>query len=170
MLTERSVGTLYIRGPAVTDRYLTVDGERPTRGADGWLDTGDVGYLVDGEVVVCGRVKDVIIMGGRNIYPTDIERAATGVEGVRAGNAIAVRWVTGSGRESFVVAVESRAADDAQESARIAAAVRAAVTATIGARPAEVIVLPAGSIPKTPSGKLQRSAAGKQLAEFLRTR
>ncbi len=70
-LPDRAVGVLHLRGECVTDRYLTVDGPRPTKGADGWLDTGDLGYLVDGEVVVCGRVKDVIIMGGRNIYPTD---------------------------------------------------------------------------------------------------
>ena len=83
---------------------------RPTKGADGWLDTGDLGYLVDGEVVICGRVKDVIIMGGRNIYPTDVERVAETVEGVRAGNAVAVRWTTPGGRESFALAVESRQA------------------------------------------------------------
>ena len=122
VLADGGVGTLFIRGPAVTDRYLTVDGDVATQGADGWLDTGDVGYLVDGEVVVCGRVKDVIIMGGRNIYPTDIERVATSVEGVRAGNAIAVRWTASGGRESFVVACESRQADDPEQAARIVAA------------------------------------------------
>ncbi len=156
---DRVVGTFFIRGPAVTDRYLTVDGEVPTQGPDGWLDTGDLGYLVEGAVVVCGRVKDVIIMGGRNIYPTDIERVAAGVEGVRAGNAIAVRWMTNSGRESFVVAVESRQAADWAAATAIEKEVRAAVTAAIGARPARVLVLPVGSIPKTPSGKLKRAAA-----------
>lgn len=167
VLGEREVGTLYIRGPAVTDRYLTVDGELATKGSDGWLDTGDVGYFVQGEVVVCGRVKDVIIMGGRNIYPTDIERVATSVEGVRAGNAIAVRWTASGGRESFVVAVESRQAADQDAAAAIAKAVRAAVTSAIGARPAQVLVLAVGSIPKTPSGKLKRSAARDLLATSL---
>ena len=109
---ERAVGVLHLRGECVTDLYLTVDGPRPTKGADGWLDTGDLGYLVDGEVVVCGRVKDVIIMGGRNIYPTDVERVAESVDGVRAGNAVAVRWTTSGGRESFALAVESRQAGD----------------------------------------------------------
>jgi len=159
-LGEREVGTLHLRGDSVTDLYLTVDGPIPTKGPDGWLDTGDLGYLLNGEVVVCGRVKDVIIMGGRNIYPTDIERIAEGVPGVRAGNAVAVRWTTSGGRESFALAVESRQAADRAQSARIAAAVRAAVTSAIGARPAVVTVLPVGSLPKTPSGKLRRSAAG----------
>ena len=135
-LAERQVGVLHLRGEAVTDRYLTVDGPRSTRGADGWLDTGDLGYLVDGEVVICGRVKDVIIMGGRNIYPTDVERVAEGVDGVRAGNAVAVRWTASGGRESFALAVESRQAGDAAEAERIAAEVRSAVTAAIGVRPA----------------------------------
>jgi fatty-acyl-CoA synthase len=158
-LPDRAVGVLHLRGDCVTDRYLTVDGPRPTKGADGWLDTGDLGYLVDGEVVVCGRVKDVIIMGGRNIYPTDVERIAEGVDGVRAGNAVAVRWTTSGGRESFALAVESRQAGDEEQVERIAGEVRSAVTAAIGVRPAVVKVLPVGSLPKTPSGKLKRSAA-----------
>ena len=107
---DREVGVLHLRGECVTDLYLTVDGPVPTRDPDGWLDTGDLGYLLDGEVVVCGRVKDVIIMGGRNIYPTDIERIAERSTGVRAGNAVAVRWKTANGRESFALAVESREA------------------------------------------------------------
>jgi fatty-acyl-CoA synthase len=158
-LPERSVGVLHLRGICVTDRYLTVDGPVATKGADGWLDTGDLGYLVDGEVVICGRVKDVIIMGGRNIYPTDLERIAESVEGVRAGNAVAVRWSTPGGRESFALAVESRQAADEEAAERIAAEVRSAVTAAIGVRPAVVKVLAVGSLPKTPSGKLKRSAA-----------
>jgi fatty-acyl-CoA synthase len=158
-LGDRQVGTLHLRGESITDSYLTVDGPVPTKNPDGWLDTGDLGYLVDGEVVICGRVKDLIIMGGRNIYPTDVERVAETVEGVRAGNAVAVRWTTSGGRESFALAVESRQAGDAQEAERIAAEVRSAVTSAIGVRPAQVTVLPVGTLPKTPSGKLKRSAA-----------
>jgi len=161
---EREVGVLHLRGESVTDVYLTMEGPVPTRDPDGWLDTGDLGYLIDGEVVVCGRVKDVIIMGGRNIYPTDIERIAETVDGVRAGNAVAVRWKTSSGRESFALAVESRQAADEGEAKRIATEVRTAVTSAIGVRPAAVTVLPVGSLPKTPSGKLKRSAAGSLIS------
>ena len=98
----------------MTPGYLTVAGPVATQDADGWLDTGDEGYLADGAVVVCGRRKDVIIMGGRNIYPTDIERAASGADGVRAGNAVAVRLEADGARhrESFLVAVESRRATE----------------------------------------------------------
>jgi fatty-acyl-CoA synthase len=170
LLGDREVGVLHLRGECVTEQYLTMDGPLATQDADGWLDTGDLGYLVDGEVVVCGRVKDVIIMGGRNIYPTDIERVAQAVDGVRAGNAVAVRWTTPSGRESFAVAVESRAATDTTEAERIRHDVRSAVTAEIGARPAAVTVLPVGRLPKTPSGKLRRSAAAKLITAPEATR
>ena len=161
---DREVGVLQVKGDSVTELYLTADGPQPTRGADGWLDTGDLGYLVDGRIVVCGRVKDVIIMGGRNIHPTDIERLAATVPGVRAGNAVAVRWQADGRRESYAVAVESKEAGDAAAVDRIAADVRSAVTAGIGARPALVKVLAPGTLPKTPSGKLQRSAALALLA------
>ncbi|GGL87641.1 fatty acyl-AMP ligase [Nakamurella endophytica] len=162
-LAEGGVGVLHLRGDSVTELYLSVDGPRPTRDADGWLDTGDLGYLSGGRVVVCGRVKDVIIMGGRNIHPTDIERVALQVEGVRAGNAVAVRYVPAGRRESFAVGVESREAGDPAAVRRIEDGVRSAVTAEMGVRPALVAVLPVGTLPKTPSGKLQRSAAAALL-------
>ncbi len=102
-------------------------------------------------------------MGGRNIYPTDVERIAESVEGVRAGNAVAVRWLEEGRRESFAIAVESREAADPDAVNRICGQVRSAVTAAMGVRPALVTVLPVGSLPKTPSGKLQRSAAAALL-------
>ena len=165
-LPARKVGVLHLRGECVTSLYLTVDGPRPTRNDDGWLDTGDLGYLTEaGHVVVCGRVKDIIIMGGRNIYPTDIERAAEKVDGVRAGNAVAVRFAEEGRREAFAVLVESREAGDPDAVKRIAAQVRSVVTAQIGARPARVEVLPVGSLPKTPSGKHQRAKAAGLLLQ-----
>jgi fatty-acyl-CoA synthase len=167
VLKEREVGVLQLRGEPVTPGYLTVDGPRPAQDADGWLDTGDEGYLADGAVVVCGRRKDVIIMGGRNIYPTDIERAAERAEHVRAGNAVAVRQLaadTGRHRESFVVAVESRKAGDAEAEQLIRKDVMAQVVSAVGVRPAEVVVLRPSTLPKTPSGKLRRAATGDLLA------
>jgi fatty-acyl-CoA synthase len=160
-LDERQVGRLQLRGESVTDGYVTTDGWEPARDADGWLDIGDEGYLVDGQIVVCGRRKDVIIMGGRNIYPTDIERAAAHVEGVREGNVAAVRLMAGDGvaRESFAVLVESRAAGDPAAAEKIGRAVTARIVAEISVRPAAVRVLSPGSLPKTPSGKLRRGAA-----------
>jgi fatty-acyl-CoA synthase len=151
VLAEREVGVLQLRGPSVTPGYLTVDGAVDALDGEGWLDTGDEGYLAEGMVVVCGRRKDVIIMGGRNIYPTDIERAAEEAEHVRAGNA---------------VAVESRKAGDPEAELLIRKDVTSRVVSAIGVRPAEVVVLGPGTLPKTPSGKLRRAAT----AEALRAR
>jgi fatty-acyl-CoA synthase len=168
VLGNREVGEIQLRGPAVTPGYLTVDGPRTIQDDDGWMFTGDIGYLVDGQIVVCGRQKDVIILGGRNIYPTDIERAATGVEGVRAGNAVAVRLDAGSRRERFAVVVESTLAGDEAEEARLRKEVAGRVFEAVEARPVSVLVLKPGSLPKTPSGKLRRAAAGEQLADGIR--
>jgi fatty-acyl-CoA synthase len=160
-LGEREVGRIMLRGDSVTDGYLTPAGFEPARDAAGWLDIGDEGYLVDGQVVVCGRRKDVIIMGGRNIYPTDIERAAATVPEVRSGNAAAVRLSASDerARESFAVLVESRAAGDPEAEDRVAREVMSRIVSEIQVRPAAVKVLPPGSLPKTPSGKLRRAAA-----------
>ncbi|MFC4605491.1 fatty acyl-AMP ligase [Rhodococcus kronopolitis] len=159
-LPARGVGIIELRGASVTPGYLTVDGPRPAQDPDGWIDTGDVGYFTeDGLVVVCGRAKDVIIMGGRNIYPTDIERAACGVRGVRPGNAVAIRLDAGKKREGFAVAVETNEIDSAEEIRRIEHEVTHAVVAEVGVRPRTVAVLGPGSIPKTSSGKLRRATS-----------
>ncbi|GAA0585171.1 fatty acyl-AMP ligase [Paractinoplanes ferrugineus] len=161
-LGERRVGRVQLRGESVTEGYVTPGGYESARDAAGWLDIGDEGYLVeDGQLVVCGRRKDVIIMGGRNIYPTDIERAAGTVEGVREGNVVAVRLMAGEdrGRESFAVIAESKLAGDEAAEKAITKEITARVVAEIDARPARVRVVPPGSLPKTPSGKLRRAAA-----------
>jgi fatty-acyl-CoA synthase len=167
VLGQREVGVIQLRGESVTPGYLTVDGPVAARDADGWLDTGDEGYLAEGTVVVCGRRKDVIIMAGRNIYPTDIERAAGAAAEVRAGNVVAVRLEAaeaGRHRESFLVAVESRRAGDPETEKAIRKDVTARVLSAVGVRPADVVVLGPGTLPKTPSGKLRRSATSDLLA------
>ncbi|WP_103336887.1 fatty acyl-AMP ligase [Amycolatopsis sp. CA-126428] len=167
-LGERQVGEIRLRGEAVTPGYLTMDGPLATQDDDGWLNTGDLGYLVDGQIVICGRRKDVIIMGGRNLYPTDIERAATSVEGVRAGNAVAVRLDAGSRRERFAVVVESKLAGDAEAEKDLMKQVSARVRDAVDMRPYAVVVLPAGSLPKTPSGKVKRAATAQQYADRIK--
>ncbi|MDX3190390.1 fatty acyl-AMP ligase [Streptomyces sp. MN03-5084-2B] len=167
-LGEREVGEIRLRGEAVTPGYLTMDGPLATQDEAGWLNTGDLGYLVDGQIVICGRRKDVIIMGGRNLYPTDIERAATSVEGVRAGNAVAVRLDAGSRRERFAVVVESKLAGDAEAEKDLMKQVSARVRDAVDMRPYAVVVLPAGSLPKTPSGKVKRAATAQQFADRIK--
>jgi fatty-acyl-CoA synthase len=155
---EREVGELEIRGTSVCSGYHN----RPDLNAelyrDGWLRTGDLGYLVDGELVLCGRIKDVIIVGGRNVFPEDVERACNDVEGVRAGNVIAFGVETAKGNESLVVVAESKA----EHLEPVRRSVLERVRAVVGIPAKEVVLVAPGTLPKTSSGKLQRSLCRDQ--------
>jgi len=144
VLAERRVGRIEVSGPSVT--ALAVDG---------WLDTGDLGYLAGGELVVCGRVKDVLFAAGRNIHPQDIEYAAHRVHGVRSAIAFGV---PGDGGDRIVVAIETRGS----EAARVRTDVAAAVVGAVGVRPSEVVTVPAGRSPRTSSGKPRRAEARRR--------
>ena len=160
VLPARGVGIIELKGESLTPGYITMGGFVPAQDENGWYDSGDLGYLTEvGHVVVCGRVKDVIIMAGRNIYPTDIERAASRVQGVRPGCAVAVRLDAGHSRETFAVAVESNEWENPVEVRRIEQQVAHEVVGEVDVRPRNVVVLGPGTIPKTPSGKLRRSTS-----------
>jgi fatty-acyl-CoA synthase len=160
VLPARGVGIIEVRGEPLTPGYTTVAGFVTAQDEQGWYDTGDLGYLTeDGRIVVCGRVKDVIIMAGRNIYPADIERAAGRVDGVRRGCAVAVRLYAGHSRETFAVVVESNAFDNQAEVRRIERQVAHEVVVEVEVRPRKVAVVAPGIVPKTPSGKLRRAYA-----------
>lgn len=152
-MREREVGEIEIRGTSVTPGYYRHPEATAAALHDGWLRTGDLGYLADGELVVCGRIKDVIILGGRNVYPQDVERAVADVTGVRAGNVIAFGTEGKRGRESLVVVAESKG----DELDRIRNAVKSAVYDAVGIPPEDVVLVRPGSLPKTSSGKLQRA-------------
>jgi fatty-acyl-CoA synthase len=152
-LQEREVGELEIRGTSVTPGYYKRPDANVELFHDGWLRTGDLAYLVDGEMVMCGRIKDMIIVGGRNVYPEDVERALAGVEGVRAGNIIAFGVDGTTGKEGLVVVAESKSDDHAEVRRSVAQRVRDA----IGLPAKEIVLVQPGSLPKTSSGKLQRS-------------
>lgn len=158
-LRDREVGELQIQGTSVMPGYY----RRPDateEAFDGqWLRSGDLAYFVDGELVVCGRLKDLVIIGGRNIYPQDIEAAATGVEGVRPGNVIAFGVEGRQSKQHIVVVAELR---DGADEADVRRGVVDAVTAEIGVPPRDVVLVAPGSIPKTSSGKLQRSLCKRQ--------
>ena len=157
-LGERAVGELEIRGDSVTTGYYRNQLATDAVFHDGWLRTGDLGYLVDGELVVCGRIKDVIILGGRNVYPQDVERAINDVDGVRAGNVIAFGTMSTRGRESLVVVAETKES----ENAAIRDAIKDAVYGSVGLPPADIVLVQPGTLPKTSSGKLQRSLCKQQ--------
>jgi fatty-acyl-CoA synthase len=150
---EREVGELEVRGASVTPGYFRRETTTLETFHDGWLRTGDLGYLVGGELVVCGRIKDVIIVGGRNVFPEDIERAVAGVDGVRAGNVIAFGTEGRRGREALVVVAETKA----EESTPVRSAVATKVADAVGVPPDDVVLVRPGTLPKTSSGKLQRS-------------
>ncbi|MEW5812211.1 MAG: fatty acyl-AMP ligase [Actinomycetota bacterium] len=159
-VAARGVGVIEVRGAAVSAGYTTVAGFLAAQDELGWYDTGDLGYLTEtDEIVVCGRLKDVIIMAGRNIYPTDIERAAARVDGVRAGCTVAVRLDAGLSRETFAVAVECKDFQDDDQVRRVERQVAHEVFAEVDVRPRSVVVLAPGMIPKTASGKLRRAHA-----------
>ena len=124
--------------------------------------TGDLGYFADGELYVCGRSKDMVIVAGRNYYPTDIEVAASEVAGVRKGNLVAFGVEEEDGSETVVLCVETR--EEKTEYERMTAQIRSAVMTSIGVSIAEIVFLPPGTLPKTSSGKLQR---GKAKMRFL---
>ncbi len=151
-MAEREVGELQLRGTSLTSGYHRRDDVNRERFVDGWLRTGDLGYVVDGQLVVCGRLKDLIIVGGRNVFPEDVEVAVGRLDQIRAGNVIAFSCTTGR-REALVVVAEVRSDDVEGLRPRVARAVKDAV----GLAAREIVLVPAGTLPKTSSGKLQRS-------------
>jgi fatty-acyl-CoA synthase len=154
VMAEREVGELEIRGTSVTPGYYKHPEATAAAFHDDWLKTGDLAYLVGGELVICGRIKDVIIVGGRNVFPEDVERAVADVDGVRPGNVIAFGIEGRKGKEAFVIVAETKAVESA-DSVRAAVSVR--VRDAIGMPAEEIVLVAPGTLPKTSSGKLQRS-------------
>ena len=166
-VADRVVGQIELKGPSVMQGYWN-DPERTAEAFhDGWLRTGDLGYLVEGELHVCGRSKDLIILHGRNYHPQDIEWQASQIEGVRCGNVIAFGLHHPDlGREYVVVAAEVRQVGDAEDAAGAALRrqIETCVLEALALKVDEVVLLPPGSLPKTSSGKLQRSKAAEMYA------
>lgn len=157
---ERVVGEIELRGPAVTKGYFNDPEGTSAAFRDGWFRTGDLGYLAEGELVVCGRKKDVIIVAGRNLYPQDIERIVENVPGVRPGNSVAFPVKATGGREGFAVVAETK---EPQRATTIAKEAARAVRDFFGMAPTTVALVPPGTIPKTSSGKLQRNLTKEML-------
>lgn len=162
-LPEGRVGHIELRGPSVMRGYWG-DPERTAEALrEGWLRTGDLGYLKGGELYVCGRSKDLIIVHGRNYHPPDLEAPASAVPGVRRGNVVAFALSDPAlGRERVVLAAELRPGTEPEP---VRAQITAAVLEAVGLRVDEVVLLPPGSLPKTSSGKLQRARAAELYAQ-----
>jgi fatty-acyl-CoA synthase len=154
MLPDRVVGEICFRGPSVTKGYWNDPEATRAAGLDepgGWLRSSDLGYMIDGELYVSGRLKDILIVNGRNYYPQTIEWAVEKVIGVRRGSTV-VFSRPGKASEEVVVAVETRDPD----AEKLRSAIVAKVSEDVQLAVADVALLPPGSIPKTSSGKLQR--------------
>ncbi|BBX23214.1 long-chain-fatty-acid--[acyl-carrier-protein] ligase MbtM [Mycolicibacter terrae] len=153
----RDVGEIEIRGTSMMSGYI---GE-PAHDPDTWFATGDLGYLTDDGLVVCGRAKEIISVAGRNVFPTEIERVAGEIRGVREGAVVAVG--TDDVRPALVVVAEFRGPDEAGARSDLIAR----VASQCGVVPAKVVFLAPGSLPRTSSGKLRRVQV-KQDMEALR--
>ena len=155
-LGDREVGRIFIKGPSVMPGYFgDPEASREVLSDDGWLDTGDLGYWLAGEIVVTGRAKDLIIINGRNVWPQDIEWAIEARRVVKSGDAAAFSVDTGAG-ERVVVAVLARVsgAEAGEALARdVAGAVREAVAVDCDV----ALVPPTTGLPMTSSGKLSRA-------------
>lgn len=160
-LSERRLGRIFVRGPSLMREYF----DRPSKtarvlAADGWLDTGDLGYRIGRSLVITGRAKDLLIVNGRNIWPQDLEWSAERVNGLRSGDAAAFSVDNNGLSERVVVLVHCRAA-----SPTVRRALEAAVSGVLQAEhgiEAKIVLVPPHSLPQTTSGKLSRNRA-KQL-------
>ena len=148
-------GRIEVRGPSVMRRYFGRDHDAVS--PEGWLDTGDLGFIEDGELFVSGRAKDLVILRGKNHAPQEFEDALDGLGGVRAGCAIAVA-VPGEEGEELALLVERE-----REGALEEEAVRVRVLERTGIRAQVVRLLEPGTLPRTSSGKLRRSEGRRQL-------
>ncbi|WP_084160893.1 long-chain-fatty acid--ACP ligase MbtM [Nocardia sp. BMG51109] len=157
-LAGRDVGLVEIRGRSMMSGYLH---DTVVVTADQWWPTGDVGYLIDGELVVCGRVKEVITVAGRNVFPHHIERVTALVPGVRAGAVVATmteRRSTDARPDRLVIVAEFSGKNAPGTEDRIVAT----VASECGVVPTRVVLVSPGTLPRTTSGKLKRLEVGAQ--------
>jgi fatty-acyl-CoA synthase len=151
---ERVVGRVFIKGPSLTPGYFSDPKASAAMYHGDWLDTGDMGYFLDGQIVITGRVKDLIIINGRNIWPQDIEWAVEKVEGVRSGGVAAFSVDDGRG-ERIVVVAERRGMDE-EARAALKRAIATVIQNAAGA-PADIVLARPHSMVMTSSGKLSRA-------------
>lgn len=155
-LGDRQVGQILARGPSIAGGYfaepeLSAEAFKPGPDGELWLHTGDLGYTVAGELFVCGRIKDLVIVRGRNVYPSDLEWVVSELPDAARGTVVAF-GVEVDGEEQLVFAVEGLSS----EAERVRDAIAHAVQASFSLATHDVVVVPPGTLPRTSSGKPQR--------------
>jgi fatty-acyl-CoA synthase len=157
-LSDRQVGHIVVRGPSVMKGYF--QDPEATHGVlrDGWLWTGDLGFTDKGDLYVTGRAKDLIIVRGKNYYAEDVERVAETVDGVRHGGVVAFAvYDEGEARDEVIVVCETKKTQEDRQEQALAEEISETVSRVCGVRVDEVVLVEPGTIPKTSSGKRQRS-------------
>lgn len=158
-LPDRRVGRLQFRGPSATRGYYRNPAATQALFSDSWLDSGDFAYTVAGEIYLTGRVKDLIIRGGRNLYPYELEQAVGNIPGVRKGCvAVFASQDALNGSERLVVLAETRE-EDATVLDALRQKINAAAIDVIGMPADEIVLAPPNSVLKTSSGKIRRNAS-----------
>ena len=157
-LPDRAIGKVFCRGPSVMAGYFRdEEATKACLSPDGWLDTGDMGYLSDGYIYIVGRAKDMIIINGRNHWPQDIEWAVEQLPGFKSGDIAAFAITGATGEETPAVLVHCRVSDPG-ERGRLRDDIRERVRAITGITPV-VELVPPRTLPRTSSGKLSRTKA-----------
>ena len=157
LMNERQIGKVWTTGPALMVGYFRDPEATDACMVDGWLDTGDMGYLSDGYLYIVGRAKDMIIINGKNHWPQDIEWAVEQLPGFKQGDIAAFAITTPGGEEAPAVLVHCRTSDN-DERTRLRDQIRERVRAITGMN-CVVELVPPRTLPRTSSGKLSRSKA-----------
>jgi acyl carrier protein len=158
-LPERQEGQLEFRGPSATSGYYRDAQNTQSLFDEEWLDTGDLAYIANGELFVTGRIKDIIIRAGRNIYPHELEEAVGNIAGIRTGRvAVFGSEDKHSKTERLIVMAETRCKDN-KELEKLRTEINTLATDLIGSPPDEVVLAPPGSVLKTSSGKIRRAGS-----------
>ncbi len=155
-LPERTIGEILLRGPSVMQDYFEDPAATAATLSDGWLHTGDLGYLAGDNLYVCGRSKDVLILYGRKYHPQDLEWEAEQVQGIRPGCVVAFGLEDPAmNRDRVVIAAETKLADEHHD--RLQNMIRARIQQGLTIMVDHVLLVPPRTLPKTSSGKLQRA-------------
>jgi fatty-acyl-CoA synthase len=157
ILPDSAIGKVWAKGPSIMHGYFRDEPATAACMADGWLDTGDMGYLSDGYVYIVGRAKDMIIINGKNHWPQDIEWAVEQLPGFKAGDIAAFAITTPGGEETPAVLVQCRTSDPAERT-RLRDEIREKVRSITGMN-CVVELVPPRTLPRTSSGKLSRAKA-----------